>query len=75
MNAHNTLAKTFDFNPLPSLRDGVIRVFKAISENSSVMACAHEYERLSALSDEQLSAQGLRRDRLAHHAFRRYMTF
>jgi hypothetical protein len=45
----------------------------ALAAVAPAARCAQEAERLYALSDEELARRGLTRDRVAHHAFRRFM--
>jgi hypothetical protein len=59
--------------PLGSLRRTAARIVSSIANASTVMACARHAEYLMNLSDAELAARGLTRDRVVHHAFARYM--
>ena len=48
-------------------------VAERIAETSDLARCAHEAERLSALSDAELARRGIDREQIIQHAFRRYM--
>lgn len=47
-------------------------VWEVLVNSSRGMQASREYEQLSNLSDAQLAARGLTRDRLINHCFRNF---
>ena len=72
MTVQNTIVALRE-HPLQSLRAAALRGLNAVADASTVMACARQAEYLMSLSDAELAARGLTRDRVVHHAFARYM--
>ena len=58
------------FAPLRSMLEGLGAVLGSVSDSC---AAAREAEFLLGLSDTALARRGLTRDRVVHHAFRRYL--
>lgn len=69
-----TAIAVFRDHPFDALRRAALRALEATSETSTVMACARHAEYLNSLSDAELAARGLTRERIVHHAFGRYMS-
>ena len=72
MTVQNTMIALRE-HPLDSLRRTAARIVNSLADASTVMACARHAEYLMDLSDAELAARGLTRDRIVHHAFARYM--
>lgn len=71
MTVHTTTAPA---RPLLASIYGHLRKIGALIANQSeLMRCSREAERLFAMSDDQLARLGLTRDRIVHHAFGRYL--
>jgi hypothetical protein len=52
---------------------GSAAVMKFLCSLSNARHCAHEVERLMALSDDQLAQRGIKRDQIVQVAFRNYL--
>lgn len=59
-----------ELNAHPTLMQRIGHFFESMALTASR---AHEVERLTAMTDEQLAARGLRRDQIAQHVFRDLM--
>ena len=67
-----TLRETLDCG-VARIRAGLGELMEFFSTLSNAHQCSLEAQRLMALSDDQLARQGLRRDQIVQHAFRRIM--
>jgi hypothetical protein len=59
--------------PLARLGHALVRAAELIGSMSAAARCGREVERLMALSDAELAARGLSRDRIVHHVLARFM--
>lgn len=69
-----TITTQSDFSPSRPERRGASGVLKAIAQvfsvNRSMNSRMTQIARLQAMSDEDLSALGMKRDEIVHHVFR-----
>jgi hypothetical protein len=73
MTAHLNHADSRFRVVIAAIGEAARRFGAAVAANSEAMRCSREAERLFGLSDAELAKLGLTRDRIVHHAFRRYL--
>lgn len=75
MTVQDTAASHSPSNPLSAIGTRLVRFLDRIAQNSDAMACSRKAQRLMALTDAELAARGLTRDRIVEHAFAYHMAY
>jgi hypothetical protein len=58
---------------LAAIGEFFARIVDALVAASAAGRCAHEVERLMAMSDAELARRGIKREDIVRHAFARYL--